>query len=612
MKLTNRYIHLILIGLIAVVQQVSAQQIQVHAPSHVSAGENFRIAYTVNTQDVDEFRAGKIPGGLEVIAGPYESRQSSFQMINGHTSSSSSVTFTYTLYAEKNGTYTIPPAHATIGGKKIASASAQIRVSGTAQNTGNGAPRMHNDYDDAQQQVRMAGSRISGSDLFIRVTASKHKVHEQEPILLTYKVYTLVNLTNLDYHMPELNGFHSQEVKLPLPRTAHREVVNGKAYNCFTWSQFVMYPQMTGKLKIPALTFTGMVRQRRNIDPFEAMFNGGADYVEVKRSIEAPSLTIEVAPLPKRPEGFSGGVGRFNISSQLNKKEVKAGDPITLRVVVSGIGNLKLLKQPVVNFPKDFDKYDAKITDKTKLTVNGVEGNMIYDFLVVPRNQGQYTIPPVEMTYYDVTANAYKTIKTQAFKLAVLPGDGKKGASADFSATAKDQDIRPIKTGKVKLHEIDDFFYGTWGFFVSLLVPFLAFVVLLVAFRKRALENADLVKMRGKKASKVAAKRLRMAYKLMMESRQDKFYDEVLRALWGYVGDKMNIPVEQLSRENIQEQLAACGVDEPTIGKFVEAIDECEFERYAPGDSVGNMNRTYHSAMTAIVEVEYMMKKVKR
>ena len=293
-----------------------------------------------------------------------------------------------------------------------------------------------------------------------------------------------------------------------------------------------------------------MVQQNRSVDPFEAFFNGGSGYVEVKRNIVAPSIKIDVLPLPHKPANFSGGVGKFNISAQLNKNELKAGDPLSLRIVVGGIGNLKLIKQPVVNFPKDWDKYDPKVTDKTKLTSNGLEGNMIYDILAVPRNQGHYTIPPVELTYYDTSLNQYKTIKTQSFEIEVAKGDGSRSSVVDYS---KDQpkDIKDIKKGEAELHSVDNFFFGSVGYLMSLLIPFAAFVALLVIFRKRAIDNADLVKMKGKKANKIATKRLRQANKLMLAGKTNEFYDEVLRALWGYVGDKLNMPAEKLSRENI-------------------------------------------------------------
>lgn len=586
-----------------------SQVIRVSTPSRVEAGENFRVSFKVTTQDVDDFRSGlHSTDVVEVIAGPYTSSESSFQMVNGHTSSSSSITYTYTLYAAKSGVYNIPAAHARVGGKQISSRPAKVIVVGSAQGRGNNSPKMHED-DNYQPHMKAAGSAISGRDLFIKVSANKKKVYEQEPILLTYKVYTLVDLTQLEGKMPELTGFHTQEIPLPQQKSFHIERVNGKPYRTVTWSQYVMYPQMTGKMEIPSITFKGIVvQQNRSVDPFEAFFNGGSGYVEVKRNIVAPSIKIDVLPLPHKPANFSGGVGKFNISAQLNKNELKAGDPLSLRIVVGGIGNLKLIKQPVVNFPKDWDKYDPKVTDKTKITSNGLEGNMIYDILAVPRNQGHYTIPPVELTYYDTSLNQYKTIKTQSFEIEVAKGDGSRSSVVDYS---KDQpkDIKDIKKGEAELHSVDNFFFGSVGYLMSLLIPFAAFVALLVIFRKRAIDNADLVKMKGKKANKIATKRLRQANKLMLAGKSNEFYDEVLRALWGYVGDKLNMPAEKLSRENISEKLQSHNVDDNTISKFLSAIDDCEMMRFAPGDPEGNMNKTFESAMTAIMEIENVMKK---
>ena len=586
-----------------------SQVIRVSTPSRMEAGENFRVSFKVTTQDVDDFRSGlHSTDVVEVIAGPYTSSESSFQMVNGHTSSSSSITYTYTLYAAKSGVYNIPAAHARVGGKQISSRPAKVTVVGSAQGRGNNSPKMHED-DNYPPHMKAAGSAISGRDLFIKVSANKRKVYEQEPILLTYKVYTLVDLTQLEGKMPELTGFHTQEIPLPQQKSFHIERVNGKPYRTVTWSQYVMYPQMTGKMEIPSITFKGIVvQQNRSVDPFEAFFNGGSGYVEVKRNIVAPSIKIDVLPLPHKPANFSGGVGKFNISAQLNKNELKAGDPLSLRIVVGGIGNLKLIKQPVVNFPKDWDKYDPKVTDKTKLTSNGLEGNMIYDILAVPRNQGHYTIPPVELTYYDTSLNQYKTIKTQSFEIEVAKGDGSRSSVVDYS---KDQpkDIKDIKKGEAELHSVDNFFFGSVGYLMSLLIPFAAFVALLVIFRNRAIDNADLVKMKGKKANKIATKRLRQANKLMLAGKTNEFYDEVLRALWGYVGDKLNMPAEKLSRENISEKLQSHNVDDNTISKFLSAIDDCEMMRFAPGDPEGNMNKTFESAMTAIMEIENVMKK---
>ena len=573
-----------IIGAVLSTALAVGQNLTAAAPSHVAVGEQFRLTYTVNTQDVSDFRAGNIPEELDVLIGPNRSMQSSYQMINGHTSSSSSITYTYIVAATKNGTYTIPPAHVVVNGKSIASNSLKITVSGKAAQ-GNGGTRQR---DDDGAELRDAGSQISGSDLFIKVSANKKRVHEQEPVLLTYKVYTLVSLTQLRGDMPDLKSFYTQEVDLPQQKSFSIETVNGRPYRTCTWSQYVMFPQMTGKLQIPSITFEGIVvQQNRNIDPFEAFFNGGSGYIEVKKKIVAPGIEIQVDPLPARPTNFSGGVGR----------------------------NLKLIKQPLVTIPKDFDKYDAKITDQTKLTTNGLEGSKIYDILMVPRHQGRYEIPPVEFIYFDTKTNSYQTAKSEAFVLDVAKGSGA-GKVNDFTGQEDlqelNKDIRHIKMGKAEVQDVDHFFYGSTAYGISLAVLALIFISLFIIFRKRAIEHADLTRMRGKKANKVATKRLKKAAKLMAENQSSAFYDEVLRALWGYVGDKLNIPVAQLSRENISQRLSERQVSPVVIAQFIEALDECEFQRYAPGDPKGNMQKVYDKAMTAISQIEKPQKTTRK
>ena len=586
-----------------------AQTLTGRAPAQVAVGEQFRLSYTVNTDDAKGFRAGDIPDAFDVLMGPSTSQQSSFQMVNGHTSSSSSITYTYILSANKNGTFTIPAAHVTVGGKTITSNELHIKVSGQAQQ---GGQQGGGHQQSSTGEIRNAGSSISGSDLFIKVTASKQHVREQEPILLTYKVYTLVGLTQLNGKMADLKSFYSREVPLPQEKQFHIENFNGRAYKTVTWQQYVVFPQTTGKLEIPSITYEGIVvQQNRNVDPFEAFFNGGSGYVEVKKEIKAPGITIQVDPLPQRPVGFSGGVGHYSISAQLDKNEVKANDPVKLRVVVSGVGNMKLLKQPEVKFPKDFDHYDAKVTDKTQLTTNGLEGSIIYDFLAVPRHQGDFEIPAIEYVYFDTQDNDYKTVKTEPFTLHVEKGSGTTTAAYTGQEDIKqlNSDIHYIKTGETRQRGIDEFFFASTEYWVSLAVLLLGFISLFIIFRQRAIENADIVKQRAGKANKVAAKRLKKAAKLMAGGKQNEFYDEVLRALWGYVGDKLNMPVEQLSRENISQQLESHNVSGETISQFIGALDECEFARYAPGDATGNMNKVYDAAMTAITQIAATMKK---
>lgn len=582
------------------------QQINITAPSKVNVGENFRIAYTITTQDIEDFRSNmRSTDEVEILAGPYTSKMSSFSMVNGHTTSTASITYTYTLRANKVGNYTIPAARAKIHGKSINSQVVTITITGQKRNKNSIY------YNDGNTDINNKRNKISGNDLFIKVSANKNRVHEQEPILLTYKVYTTLELTQLEGKMPDLTGFHSQEVKLPQQKSFHIERVNGRPYRCVTWSQYVLYPQMTGNLKIPSITFHGIiVEENRSVDPFEAFFNGGSGYIEVKRDILAPGLSILVEPLPAKPTKFSGGVGKYNISAQLEKRSVKSGTPVNLRVVISGYGNLKLVKQPKVEFPKDFDQYDAKVTDNTKLSPKGLEGNLTYDFLVVPRNPGKYTIPPIKFVYYDVENNKYCIVSTLALNILVTKGNKDKGSYSDF-AENKDYDIHNIKEGKFTIKDTSSLFFESFSYWVCLIISLLIFAILTIAFRKRAIANSDIVRTRGQKANRIATKRLQKANKLMLQGKTEEFYDEVLKALWGYVSDKLNMPIEKLSEENIYQELSSNDISEAIIMKFTNALSECEFERYAPGDPSGNMNKTIESAMSAIIEIERVIKNKK-
>lgn len=577
--------------------KAEAASITTQGPSQVAVGEQFNLRYVVKTTDVSGFRLGGVPDAFEVLMGPITSTQQSFSIVQGKTTQTESVTYTYVLMANKNGTFVIPAAHARVNGKPATSQAIRINVSGKTQSAQQGGGQRRG------SRVDRAGAQISGNDLFIRVTANKKRVYEQEPVLLTYKVYTQVELTQLEGKMPDLNGFHTQEVPLPQQKSFHVETVNGRTYNCVTWSQYVMFPQMSGKLEIPSITFKGIVvQQNPNVDPFEAFFNGGSGYIEVKKELKAPAVNIQVLPLPTKPAGYSGGVGHFTVSASLDKQTVKAGDPVNVRFVVNGTGNMKLLKQPELNLPKDFDKYDAKITDKTKLTANGVTGSMIYDILVVPRNMGEYVIPSISFIYFDTQSNSYKTLTTKPLPLTVEKGNAG-GATVDYSQRV-DNDIHDIKKNGAPIEKTDDSFFGSGAYLLLNGLVFAIFLSLVIIFRKRASALSDVTAVRGRKANKVAVKRLKKAARLMAQGNGGEFYDEVLRALWGYVGDKLAIPVERLSRENITEQFQLHSVAEEVIESFVEAIDECEYARFAPGDTSGNMQKTYAKATDAITKIE--------
>lgn len=576
----------------------------------VVSGDQVRLVFTVNSQDIKDFRAPSIKG-FDVLMGPSRSQQSSIQIINGKRTSNSSTAFTYILLAGSPGTYTIPAASVEVNGEKVFSNAISIKVLPQDQTSGNSGNNGGGSASSSRSQA--AGSRISANDLFITATASKTTVHEQEAILLTYKVYTVVNLRQLYGKMPDLKGFHTQEVELPQQKTFTLEHYKGRNYNTTVWSQYVLFPQQTGKLEIPSITFDGVVAQQTvSDDPFDAFFNGGG-YVEVKKKITTPKVVINVQPLPAKPAGFSGAVGEFKLASSINATDVKTNDAVTIKLTLSGTGNMKLIGTPEVKFPQDFEIYDPKVTDDYKLTNSGLTGTKTFEYLAIPRHAGNFTIPAVEFTYFDLKSNSYKTLKTEAYNLKVAKGQGNADqVISDFtnkeSVKMLGKDIRFIKLGNTSLRPKGDFFFGTVGYYLCYLIPLLLFVVFAVIYRQKALENANVAKVKTKKANKVATRRMKLAGKLLAENKKNEFYDEVLKALWGYISDKLSIPVSQLSKDNIEAELTNYGVQEALIAEFIGVLNECEYARYAPGNENEAMDKVYSASVEVISKMENSIK----
>lgn len=607
-----RKIIFLLFTILAAWQVKAADKVRfvAEAADVVVSGDQVRLVFTVNSQDIKDFRAPSIKG-FDVLMGPSRSQQSSIQIINGKRTSNSSTAFTYILLAGSPGTYTIPAASVEVNGEKVFSNAISIKVLPQDQNSGNSGNNGGGSASSSRSQA--AGSRISANDLFITATASKTTVHEQEAILLTYKVYTVVNLRQLYGKMPDLKGFHTQEVELPQQKTFTLEHYKGRNYNTTVWSQYVLFPQQTGKLEIPSITFDGVVAQQTvSDDPFDAFFNGGG-YVEVKKKITTPKVVINVQPLPAKPAGFSGAVGEFKLASSINATDVKTNDAVTIKLTLSGTGNMKLIGTPEVKFPQDFEIYDPKVTDDYKLTNSGLTGTKTFEYLAIPRHAGNFTIPAVEFTYFDLKSNSYKTLKTEAYNLKVAKGQGNADqVISDFtnkeSVKMLGKDIRFIKLGDSSLRPKGDFFFGTVGYYLCYLIPLLLFVVFAVIYRQKALENANVAKVKTKKANKVATRRMKLAGKLLVENKKNEFYDEVLKALWGYISDKLSIPVSQLSKDNIEAELTNYGVQEALIAEFIGVLNECEYARYAPGNENEAMDKVYSASVEVISKMENSIK----
>ena len=580
-----------------------------NAPEVVVSGDQFRLTYTVNSQKVRDFRAPSMKD-FEVLMGPSRSTQSSTQIINGNVTSTSTITFTYILMAGKEGTYNIPAATIVAEGNNYTSNSVTVKVLPTDQSSGASSG---NSGRNSRNQA--SNGAITEKELFMMASASKTKVYEQEAILLTYKVYTQVNLTELRGDIPDLKDFHTQEVELPQQKTFTLEHYNGRNYNTTIWRQLVIFPQKTGKIEIPSVTFEGTVSQMvASADPFDAFFNGG-NYVNIKKNLVAPKLIIDVKELPEgKPANFSGGVGEFTISSSISTQELKTNDAVTIKLVISGTGNMKLINTPEVKFPQDFEIYDPKVDNKFNLTRNGLAGSKVIEYLAIPRHAGNFTIPSIEFSYFDLKSQSYKTLKTEAYTLNVAKGEGNADQVVANFTSKEDlkvlgKDIRYIKTGDTQLTQKDDYFFGSIGYILWYIIPLTLFVAFMLIYRKQAIENANVAKVRTKKANKMATKRMKNAGKLLAEKKSEAFYDEVLKALWGYISDKLSMPVSQLSKDNIEEELQKHQVSDELIQSFINTLNECEFARYAPGNQNETMDKVYAASIDLISKMENCIKR---
>lgn len=578
------------------------------APDVVAVGDQLRLSYTINTQKVKDFRVPSIKG-FDVLMGP--SRSYSRQNFNGNVTEN--LTYTYILLAKAEGEYTIPGATLSVGKDQYLSNSVKIKVlpadqSSNAQGAGSG--------QGGRSSSSSSGTSISNNDLFITATLSKTNVYEQEAILLTYKIYTVVDLRGFDnVKLPDFKGFHSQEVELPNDRRWRLEHYKGRNYHSTIYRQFVLFPQQSGKLTIDAARFDASVEKMEEVvDPFEAFFNGGGGSIQIKKTLMTPKLTVDVKSLPAgKPTDFSGGVGEFTISSSINSTDVKTNDAITIKLVISGTGNLKLVSDPEVKFPEDFEVYDPKVDNKFRLTNAGLSGNKVIEYLAIPRNAGTYKIPPIKFSYFDIKSRSYKTLTTEEYVVQVAKGAGNATQTIANFTNKEDlkvlnEDIRFIKQNDVKLMPKGEYFYGSTAYWLFYLIPGILFITCFVLYRKQIAANANVARVRTKKANKVAVKRMKQAEKLLAANKKDEFYDEVLKALWGYISDKLNIPVSRLSKDNIEEELLKYGVSDDLIKEFLNALNSCEFARFAPGDANQAMDKVYTESFEVISKMENSIK----
>ena len=579
-------------ALIAMAQDV---EFKASAPAQVIVGRPFQLAYSVN-QRAKDLRAPEFKD-FDYVAGPYSSQSSSTSFVNGKRTSSFNLTYTYTLMANKEGTFTIPPATIKVDGEQYTSNGVRIIVLPADQQSTNGSA---NNASTSSQQQNINSSQansVSEANIFMRTIVSKTKVHEQEALSLSYKLYfagvDVAQMTN-NTRLPEFKGFLKQNLEIGEIQT-ELEHYNGRNYQTAVLYRTVLFPQRSGDIVIDPAQFEALLRVQNRAQVRSIFDDFFGSYTTVTKALTAPGVTIHVENLPTgKPVGFSGGVGQFNISSTISNTNLQANEAVTLTLTIQGAGNMKLLKTPVVDWPEGFEVYDPKVNNNFRYGISGVSGNKTIEYLAIPRAGGVYTIPAIPFSYYDTQEDSYKTLYTPEYTLNIARSVNEENAAVVNNFVQKENiqqlgtDIRYIQT---TLNNVgidcatpagSVLSFGSLSFWLCYLIPALIAIVLFIVFRKKIKENADITRVRYKKANKVAQRRLKRAEQLLKENKKEMFFEEIERAGWTYLSDRLSIPTAQLNKENIAQILASKDVSEYLIKEVLHVLTAAEFARYAP------------------------------
>ena len=595
-----RYKLFVLLSFVGIALSALADEVvfKAQAPAQVIVGHPFQLTYSVNQRSRD-LRAPEFTD-FDYLAGPYTSTSSSTSFVNGHRTSTFEQTYTYTLMAKKAGTFTIAPATIKVDGESVQSNGVRITVlpedeqpQSNSPQGGQTATRSNN--ASGQTGGAGQGSNVSSENIFVRTIASKTRVHEQEALLVTYKLYfanvDVAQLTN-NTKLPEFTGFLKQDLEQGEIQT-QLEHYNGRNYQTAVLYRTILYPQHSGDITIDPAKFEAVLRvqtQQRVRSIFDDFFGS---YTNVTKMLTAPGVTIHVAALPSgKPAGFSGGVGKFTMTPSISQTELQTNDAVTIKIDISGAGNMKLIKTPAIDWPEGFEPYDPKVTNNFNTTTAGVSGTKSIEYLAIPRSAGDYTIPAVTFSYFDIEDKAYRTLSTPEYTIHVKRGAGSSESSANEGAvvsyTHKEDikqlgtDIRYIdtKAPKITNHQSSIINHQyIWLFYVA---PSLIALILLIVLRKQIKENADITRVRYKRANKVAQKRLKAAAAALKANDSNAFYAAIEQAAWTYLSDRLSIPTADLNKENIAALLAQKGVSEALIKDVKDVLSTAEFARYAP------------------------------
>lgn len=597
----KHYLVIILLFIGALFLQAQKVTFQVSSQKVVAVGEQFRLTYTLNNRG-SNFKAPSLKG-FRILAGPSVANSSSTNYSNGKWSKSITQTYSYVLQATKAGKYKVANAKIDVKGETYTAKSVNIEV------VKQGSKPKNSNQD---------GSGVDSKDLYLRITTNKKTVYLGEPIALTLKVYTRVDLSDLqNADFPEYKGFYSQDIKTPDNITLQRENINGVIYHTALLDKVLLYPQKTGKLKIESAKIDAIIRKkvqtrgRRNV--MDNFFGGG--YKQYRIALESRPMTINVKELPSnKPQSFTGAVGSFSASAEVDNAELKANDAFTYKVKISGSGNIKLIKDPELNFPHDFDVWEPTVSNKINNTSTGSKGSKTYEYIIQPRHPGQFTIPPFEFSYFDTKTKKYKTIKTETFEINVAQGDQQMTAVSSAGYSKEDveligKDIRYIKTGDLAIKTKSEPFFGSINYWLILFSGMAIFIIIFLLKRKQIQNASDSILQKNKKAKKEAVKRLKLAKNYLNKSQNEQFYEEIVKGMQGYLSDKLNIPFADLTLDKATESLREREVSDDLRLQLKDVIQECEFARFAPSQASKDLNQIYTTSVSLISEFENKIKK---
>ena len=606
--------------LIAIFQMSAQNVIRVEAPDVVAVNEQFNVTFIIEGEKSPSDFHWSEGDDFQLVWGPQKGSSSSIQIINGKRSSSHQTTFTYILIPKSTGTFQLPVATAMLSGDKIASSSVSIQVvsdgASASQSSGQGG---NGAKSSGGGQTSSTGD-ISSGDLFLRLSLSRSEVVIGEPITATLKIYQRVNVVGFENaKLPTFNGFWSQETFAPTNIEFKRESLDDKIYNTALLRTYVLIPQQSGTITIDPAELVCLVNVRAPQSASSSLFDRffQDEYQTIRKRVTTPAVKVKVNPLPAgQPASFGGGVGNFGISARLTTDNLKTHDAASLIITVSGRGNVALLEEPKVNFPPDFEVYDTKTTENTDKSNGGTSGSKSFEYPFIPRSHGDFTIDPVEYSYYDVNAGKYVTLRTEPLHVKVAKGKGGDSApvaTVNSGVERKDvkslaDDIRFIFTGKPGLSGSGSFFVGSVFFWILLALMILGATSVYLAFRKVAAMRADVAGTKNRRATKMAQKRLKLAGEYLDKNLYTAFYEELHKALIGFVSDKLNMDMSEISKDNIASALTEGGVSEEQTKAFTDLLDACEFARYSPDGGNEAMRSHYDAALKVISSIDSGLK----